>query len=95
MHLPWVDSINPRSRMDPMSNWNPLVMAYRRIVLSFITVLRCRVGLIHKKIIPDFSHEREGVHLKVREIARRWLAFPHALALSELMHQMLIICVSR
>ena len=27
VHLPWVESINPYSMTDPMSNWNPLVMA--------------------------------------------------------------------
>ena len=33
--------------------------------------------------------------MKIGEITRRWLVFPHALALSELLHQVLIICVSK
>ena len=72
-------------------------MAYKRIVLSFVNVLRCKVGFIftHKKIIPDLSHGLEGVHMKIGEITHRWLAFPHALTLSELLHQVLIIRVSK
>ena len=35
------------------------------------------------------------MHLKIGEITRRWLVFPHALALSELLHQVLIIYVNK
>ena len=80
----------------PMSNWNPLVMEFGRIVLPFVTVLRCIVGLIlTQKIIPDLSHGREGVHRKIGEITSRGLAFPHTLARSKLLYQALIICVNK
>ena len=78
-----------------MSNWTPLVMAYRRIVLSLVTILRCSEGLIltHKKIIPNLHHGRECCHQKCGELAHRWMAPPHALALCKLLHQALEVRV--
>ena len=35
------------------------------------------------------------MHLKSGEITSQWLAFPHTLALSELLHIALILCVSK
>ena len=59
-------------------------------MLSFVIVLRCRVGLIlTQEIILDLGHKYEGVHLKSGEITSQWVAFPQALAVSELLHQAL------
>ena len=71
-------------------------MVYSRIVLSFITILRFKVGLfLTQKIIPNLSHGREGLHLKGGELAGRWITPPLALALSELLHQDLIVYVRK
>ena len=53
----WVNSINPYSMTVPMLNWKPLVIVYKRIVLSFVTILRCNVGLIltHRKLCQTLS----------------------------------------
>ena len=63
-------------------------MAYKRIVLSFVTVLRCSEGLIliDKKIIPNLRHRRERCHQKCGELARRRMGPPHGLTLCELLH---------
>ena len=65
------------------------------LVFPNCTKMQGRLDFNAKKIIPDLGHEREGVHMKSGEITSRWVAFPHSLAVSELLHQELIVCVSK
>ena len=52
-------------------------------------------GIYAQKIVPGLSQWREGVHLEIGKVSRRWLVFPHALALGELLHQAFIVCVRK
>ena len=52
-----------------------------RLVLRDCVKVQGRLDFYAQKIVPDLSHRREGVHLKIGKVIHRWLAFPHALAL--------------
>ena len=52
-------------------------------------------GIYAQKIVPGLSQRREGVHLEIGKVSHRWLAFPYALALGELLHQAFIVCVRK
>ena len=54
-----------------------------------------RLDFNAQKIVPGLSHRCEGVHLEIGKVTRRWLAFPHALTLGELLHQAFIVCVRK
>ena len=66
-----------------------------RLVLNDCAKVQGRLDFYTQKIIPGLSHRREGVHLEISKVSRRWLAFPHALALSQLLHQPFKVCVSK
>ena len=66
-----------------------------RLVLRDCAKVQGRLDFYAQKIVTGLSHWREGVHLEIGKVTRRWLAFPHALALGELLHQAFIVCVCK
>ena len=66
-----------------------------RLVHRDCAKVQGRLDFYSQKIVLGLNHRREGVHLKIGNVTRRWLAFPHALALGELMHQAFIIRVCK
>ena len=65
------------------------------LVLRDYAKVQGRLDFYAQKIVPGLSHRHEGVYLKIGKVTRRWLAFPYALALGELLHQAFIICVNK
>ena len=66
-----------------------------RLVLRDCAKVQGGLDFYAQKIIPGLSHRREGVHLKIGKVTCRWLAFPYALTLGELLHQAVIVCVCK
>ena len=65
------------------------------LVLRDCAKVKRRLDFYGQKVIPSLIHQREGVHLEIGKVFHRWLAFPHALALGELLHQAFIVCVHK
>ena len=65
------------------------------LVLRDCAKVQGRLDFYTQKIVLGLNHRREGVHLETGKVTRRWLAFPHTLALGELLHQVFIVCVCK
>ena len=66
-----------------------------RLVLCDCAKVQGRLDFDPQKIVLGLSHRCERVHLEIGKVIRRWLEFPHALALCELLHQAFIVCVHK
>ena len=66
-----------------------------RLVLRDCAKEQGRLDFDAQKILLGLSHRREGVHLEIGKVTRRWLSFPHTLALGELLHKAFIVCVRK
>ena len=66
-----------------------------RLVLCDYAKVQGRLDFYAQKIVQGLSHRREGVHMEIGKVTRRWLAFPHVLTLGELLHQAFIVCVCK
>ena len=65
------------------------------LVLRDCAKVQGRLDFYTQKFVPGLSHRREGVHLEIRKVTRRWIAFPHALALNELPNKGFIVYVRK
>ena len=90
LNQPLLDN-RPNVKLEPLSHG----IEEDRLVLRNCTKMQSRLDFNTQKIIPDLGHRRKGVHLKIGEIISLWLVFPHTLAVDELLHQALIVCVRK
>ena len=56
------------------------------LVLRNCTEMQGRLNFNTEKMVPNLTYGREVLHLKGGELVGRWMALPHALAPSELLH---------